>query len=237
MKEAKIIESLFPEACNLFGDISNIKYLKKCIPESTFIDTSFQDEPYFINHDVNMIYIGPMTEKMQEKAIEKLRPYKERLEELIEKNTVFLITGNSMEIFEDYIENEDGSKINGLGIFNLYAKRDMMHRHNSLFLGRYEDIEIVGFKSQFTFSFGENNDYYFSKAENGIGINPKTMLEGINKNNFFATYLIGPILILNPLFTKKILEKMGVERAHIALEKEAIEAYVQRVDEFKEIKQ
>ena len=25
------IEMLYPEVCNLFGDISNIKYLKKCL--------------------------------------------------------------------------------------------------------------------------------------------------------------------------------------------------------------
>ncbi len=27
------IEMLYPEVCNLFGDVSNIKYLKKCVPE------------------------------------------------------------------------------------------------------------------------------------------------------------------------------------------------------------
>lgn len=236
MNQVKIIESLFPEACNLFGDISNIKYLKKCIPNSTFIDSSFYNEPYFINHDVDMIYMGPMTERMQEKAIEKLTPYKERLEELINKGVVFLITGNSIEVFEDYIENEDGSKIQGLGIFHLHAKKDMMHRHNSLFVGKYDDIEIVGFKSQFTFSYGENDNCYFSEAEKGIGINPKTKFEGINKNNFFATYLIGPILILNPNFTVRILEKLGLSDVNIAFDKETTEAYEQRLSEFKALK-
>ena len=141
-----------------------------------------------------------------------------------------------MEVFEDYIENEDGSKIEGLGIFHLYAKRDMMHRHNSIFIGKYDDIDIVGFKSQFTFSYGENGDYNFSKAEKGIGINPKTMLEGINKNNFFGTYLIGPILILNPYFTKKILEKIGADNLNIAFEEDVIKAYEQRINEFKSLK-
>ena len=42
----------------------------------------------------------------------------------------------------NYIENEDGSKIEGLGIFDIYSKRDMMNRHNSLFKGTFEDIEI-----------------------------------------------------------------------------------------------
>ena len=38
-------------------------------------------------------------------------------------------------------------------------------------------------------------------------LNEESTLEGIQKNNFIATYVIVPILILNPKFTKKILEK------------------------------
>jgi len=233
MEKTKTVEILFPEFCNLYGDISNMKYLKKCIPDSNFIETSFTDEPAFISQDVHLIYMGPMTERMQEKVIKKLKPYKEKIEELIEKNVVFLITGNAIEIFGKYIENEDGSKIEGLDIFNIYAKRNMLKRHNSMFVGKYEDIELVGFKSQFTFAYGENKDIYFSKVEKGIGLNPESMLEGIQKNNFIATYLIGPILILNPKFTKKVLERMGIENPNIAFEEDVINAYEQRLKELK----
>ena len=231
----KTIEILFPEFCNLYGDISNMKYLQKCIPEANFIETNFGEEPTFVKNDVDLIYMGPMTEKMQEKVIEKLKPYKQRIEELIEKNTVFLITGNAIEIFGKYIENEDESKIEALGIFDIYAKRNMMKRHNSNFIGKYEDIEIVGFKSQFTQSYGNNEENYFSKVEKGIGLNPESILEGIQKNNFIATYLIGPILILNPEFTKKILQKMGIEEPKVAFEQDVKNAYEQRLKELKRL--
>ena len=231
----KTIEILFPEFCNLYGDISNMKYLQKCIPEANFIETNFGEEPAFVKNDVDLIYMGPMTEKMQEKVIEKLKPYKQRIEELIEKNTVFLITGNAIEIFGKYIENEDESKIEALGIFDIYAKRNMMKRHNSNFIGKYEDIEIVGFKSQFTQSYGNNEENYFSKVEKGIGLNPESILEGIQKNNFIATYLIGPILILNPEFTKKILQKMGIEEPKVAFEQDVKNAYEQRLKELKKL--
>lgn len=235
MEKTKTVEILFPEFCNLYGDISNMKYLKKCIPEANFIETCFNDEPAFVSKEVNLIYMGPMTEKMQEKVIKKLKLYKEKIEELIEKNVVFLITGNAIEIFGKYIENEDGSKIEGLDIFNIYAKRNMLKRHNSIFVGKYEDIDIVGFKSQFTFSYGENEENYFAKVEKGIGLNPESNLEGIQKNNFIATYVIGPILILNPEFTKKILVKMGIEKPKIALEEDVKKAYEQRLKELKRL--
>lgn len=231
----KTIEILFPEFCNLYGDISNMKYLQKCIPEANFIQTSFNEEPTFVKNNVDLIYMGPMTEKMQEKVIEKLKPYKQRIEELIQKNVVFLITGNALEIFGKYIENEDGSKIEALGIFEIYSKRNMMKRHNSNFIGKYEDIEIVGFKSQFTQSYGNNEENYFAKVEKGIGLNPESTLEGLKKKNFIATYIIGPILILNPEFTKKILQKMGIEEAKIAFEEDVKNAYEQRLKELKKL--
>ena len=109
-----------------------------------------------------------MTEKTQEKVIAKLLPYKERIEELIEKNVLFLFTGNALEVLGKYIENEDGSKIEGLGIFDIYAKRDMMHRHNSLMVGKFEDIEIIGFKSQFTMMYGDNSNIYFLEEKDRL---------------------------------------------------------------------
>ena len=228
------IEILFPEFCNLFGDMYNMKYLKKCMPDAEFIETALDEVPTFVNEDVNLIYLGPMTEKTQEKVITKLLSYKDRIEELIEKNVVFLFTGNAAEVLGKYIENEDGTRIDGLGIFDVYAKRDMMHRHNSYMIGKYEDIEVVGFKSQFTMMYGDNSNSYFLDVEKGIGINKESKLEGIKKNNFIGTYVIGPILILNPLFTKKLMKMMGEEK-DVALEDDVMAAYEARLKELKKL--
>lgn len=228
------IEILFPEFCNLYGDMFNMKYLKKCLPDAEFIETALEEEPAFVKENVNLIYLGPMTEKTQEKVISKLLPYKEKILELIEKNVVFLFTGNALEVFGKYIENEDGTRIDGIGIFDVYAKRDMFHRHNSFLIGKYEDIEVIGFKSQFTMLYGDNSNMAFLEVEKGIGINKESKLEGIKKNNFIGTYLIGPLLILNPLFTKKILEMLGVEN-EVALKEDTMAAYEARIKELRKL--
>ena len=225
------IEVLFPEVCNLYGDLFNIKYLEKSIKEVEVINTALTDEPKFITEDVNMIYMAPMTEKTQESVIEKLLPYKEKIKEQIDEGKVFLFTGNAMEVFENYIENEDGSKIEGLGIIDAYAKRNMMNRFNSLFLGEIENIKIVGFKAQFSMTYGDNSNSYLFKGIKGAGINPDSNLEGIKINNFMGTYLLGPLLVLNPLFTKYILKLLGQDE-EIAFEKQAIDAYDFRLKEF-----
>lgn len=208
MEEIKI-EVLFPEFCNLYGDIFNIKYLQKCLPDAKFFHTSFDEEPKFLKEKVNLIYLGPMTENMQEKVIKKLLPYKERIQELMQDDVPMLFTGNSMEILGKYIENEDGSKIEGLGILDIYAKRDMMNRFNCLFLGKYEDMEIVGFKSQFTMCYGNNENTYFAEVEKGIGLNKESKLEGIKYHEFIGTYILRTNFSIKSIIYKKHIKENG----------------------------
>ena len=49
-----------------------------------------------------------------------------------------------------------------------------------------------------------------------------------------ATYLLGPMIILNPPFAKYILSLMGVENAKLAFEDTAMDVYETRVQEFKD---
>ena len=226
------IEILFPEFCNLFGDMSNMFYLKKCLPEAEFIETPLETEPRFVTEEVNLVYLGPMPERVQERVIEKFMPYRDRIEALIENGAVFLFTGNALEVLGDYIENEDGSRIKCLGIFPLHAKRDMMNRHNSTFLGRFENSQIMGFKSQFTLAYPDTDSIALFQVEKGVGLNKKCGFEGVRFRNFFGTYLLGPVLLLNPAFTRYLLERMGVEVPKLAFEPEMEAAYEKRLKDF-----
>lgn len=267
------IEMLYPEICNLFGDYANVKYLASCIEDAKVINTHLTDKPSFLNEDVDFIYMGSMTEKSQELVIERLKPYTEKIKEMIDKNKVMLFTGNAVEILGNYIEKDDGSKIEALGILNFYAKRQMMNRVNSLILGEFEiaseknkenskinsnensnensnvnsdensdvnsdenydeNLKIVGFKSQFTLAHGDNSNNYFIKIERGFGLDKESKLEGFKVNNLFATYLLGPILPLNPKFTKYILKLLN-QKDNLKFEKESMEAYEIRLKEFED---
>lgn len=233
------IEYLFPEICNLYGDYYNVEYLSKSCADIEVVKTSLNDVPYFVNNIPKMIYIGSMTEKYQKVVLEKLKPYKERLFELIEKENVpMLVTGNALEIFGKEIIEEDGSKVKCLGLFDTVAKQDMMHRHNSLYLGKFNDgnnsIEITGFKSQFTQSYGERKKGEpLFETTRGFGFDGGETGEGIKINNFMGTYVLGPLLILNPLLTKHILRLMGADDKLI-FEDVAMDVYNTRLSEYKE---
>ena len=51
---------------------------------------------------------------------------------------------------------------------------------------------------------------YLFKALRGPGLND-TKFEGVRINNFMGTYVLGPILVFNPDFTKYLLKLLGVK--------------------------
>ena len=249
------IEILYPEICNLYGDIANIRFLKESIPEAEIIGTPLQGRPRFLDEPVDLVYMGTTTENGQILALEQLRFLREQIAEHIEKGTNFLITGNAMELFGERIE-EDGEEVaRGLGIFPGIARRSSVNRFNSLFLGTFdpgkakdggepdaEPIRIVGFKSQFGHTYGENGDKDLDPLalftpERGPGMNRYAEGEGIRINNFFATYVIGPLLILNPPFTKwYIRHQLGYDIKELAFEAAAMDSYNCRVEEYSDPK-
>lgn len=236
MNNKKItIEILYPEFCNLYGDLGNVLYLENTLKNAKFIYTHIKETPRFLNEDISFVYIGSLSENAQKIVLEKLLPYKDEIKEKIDSGQTFLATGNSFELFGKYIEEENGNKIKCLEIFNTYAKQEMMKRWNAFCLAKYEDIEIVGFKSQFTESFPINiNEKIPFSADviRGFGINKKSKNEIIKINNFYATYLLGPFLPVNPLFTKKLLKQIGYDDK-LAYEDVAIQAYNLRLNDFK----
>lgn len=218
------IEILYPEIANLYGESGNINYLKKCFSNEKVKEIHINDKPIFDYKEIDLIYMGSMSEKNQELIIKKLLPYKESIKEYIENNHIFIVTGNALEIFQQYIL-DGNQKIECLGIFKGYAVRNYEKRHNSLFLGDYDGIKIIGHKSQFTFSYDSNNS--FISRVRGVGMNKEDNNEGIKYKNFYGTYLLGPFLIFNPDFTKKILNLKT-----LPYEKSIYEAYNIRLGEF-----
>lgn len=228
----KTAEILFPEICNLFGDTGNARFIKSCTED--YIETSLNSVPAFVNEDVKLIYFGPLTENNQIRVMERLAPYRERISELIDNGTVFIATGNSYEIFGKSITDSDGTVTSCLDILDFSVTRNFLKRESGLILGRYKDIEIVGFKASFTNIYPGESAESFINVTKGLTMNPESRFEGIIKNNFIGTSILGPLLILNPIFTKRIFSIVGIPEEKIPFYNEMLNAYNIRLKEFKQ---
>lgn len=70
----------------------------------------------------------------------------------------------------------------------------------------------------------------------GDGFHPGIQQEGLKRKNFFATYTVGPFLIMNPLFVKYLMQLLGIKEPVLAYESVIMEAYRQRLEEFEDEK-
>lgn len=224
------IEVLFPEVANLYGDLMNVEYLRRSCDEIEVVNTSLRDEPLFMTERPALIYMGSLTEEGMTLAAEALRPCIETLRKRIAEGQLFLVTGNALELFGERIEADNGWSVSGLGLFPIRARYTMMSRYNALYLGKYGDMDIVGFKSLFGHCYGKVDPLF--QTLRGDGLNETEKGEGICQNGFMATHLTGPLLVLNPPFAKELLRKMGVAEPQLAFEAQAMELYHQRVAQY-----
>ena len=227
------IEVIYPEVCCLFGDKANMRYLRLSLKNADVFDTPIKEMPRFLKEKPDMVYFGSCSESNQRLLIERLKDHKNRISELIEGGTVFLMTGNTFEIMGRYIENFDGTKTEALGIFDYYSVQTIPKRLNSLMLGRFSDIEIVGYTSRFSNTYKIPAEMKFISVTKGFGSHIEDSFEGVRYKNFFGTYLLGPLLIENPYFTEYLLKILGEKDAMPAYFCDAEAAYKARLAEFK----
>jgi len=224
---------LFPDIANLHGDNANIAYLSRCRPDATVVRTTLADKPAFADSVPNLIYLGPMTESGQRKAIDRLRGYTTRLQELIDAGAVFLFTHNAMEILGQRIRNDNqGYDVPGLGLFPMSARIDLFGRYSGKVMGPVDGTIVVGYKSQFSMVDADGVAPFLT-ATRGIGRNRGTALEGVRVNNFIGTSLLGPLLLTNPPFTKQLLTLIDPDTPpELAFEGLAMDAYNARLADF-----
>ena len=223
----KIIEVLYNEFGNMYGEVYNPMFLEKSCDEIKLIYTKLGEEPYFTKHKVDMIYISNLRDSKIYDILDELKKYKSKLNEMIEDNVVFLLTGNALELFGAYIK-ENNKKTKALEIFDYYVEKDFNIKYASWVRGKYKDIEIIGHRNQFSKCFNIKNK--FIEVLDGTGSDIDSKIEGINYKNFYATYLLGPFLIMNPLFAEYILNILGIKE--MKYKKCALEAYNKRMDYF-----
>jgi len=239
-----VIEVLFPEICNLYGDLANVTYLKESAEALDIVETHLNDVPLFVQAQKGaaempvMVYMGTTTERGQKLVIEKLTEYIDIIKKCIDDGVNFLITGNALEIFGNEIIEEGNLVCEGLGILDIRSERKSVTRYNSLYVGEFEtadkegNIRIVGFKSVFGLAYGPGIKNKAFNTLLGYGTNEEAKEEGFRINNFIATYVTGPLMVLNPIFAKWYLRKITNSDIEPAFWDAAMDAYNSRLEEY-----
>lgn len=204
MKEIKILH-LYYDLLNMFGENGNVVALVKALEKQKVkVTVDFKS----INDDIDInsydfIYIGSGNDEDYELAKNDLKKYKEDLLEYIYSNKFLLATGNAINLFGD------------LNILNYKSKSiDFRIVGDQIYETKLFKRKIIGFQNRNKVIYDVLEKNIFTVL-NGTGYEPNINIEGIIKNNFYGTYLLGPLLVRNPYLldylTKKLLKSKNIK--------------------------
>lgn len=211
MKKFKIAH-LYYDLMNLYGENGNVRYLVKCLEEQG-IDTevhflSIEDKIDFKKYD--FYYIGMGSEDNKMIVLDNIMKYKDDIKEAADNNKFFLLTGNSIDLFGEHIITLDNEVIPTLDLFDYeikdeefrivgeqYYETELPLKHN----------KILGFQNRNTVLEIDDTSYLFNVIK-GAGHKPNDVIEGIQYNNLYGTYLLGPVLVRNPYFTDYLVNEI-----------------------------
>lgn len=231
------IEYLYTEIANLYGDNGNPMLIGRIFPEAEVVRTALEDRPAFVDKAVDLLYLGPSSERAQRLILEKLRPYAQALRELIRSGAHLLFTGNALELLGQSIEDEAGERVPGLGFYPYRAKQSFRRRMNCEYMGEAlgawaGEEPLLGFKTQFSLCHGAEEERALARNLRGFGMDEAAAFEGVTEGNFIGTYLVGPFLAMNPGFLRRWLKRMGEGERPIPFYADMQAAYARRLREF-----
>lgn len=203
------IAHLYYDLMNLYGENGNVRVLARHLEKQNlkviihFL--TIDDSMDFSKYDI--IYIGSGSTENFLLALQDLKKYKNQLKKAINTNTLFLVTGNAINLFGQKITLADQEEM-GLEVFS-YDTLQTDFRIVGEQTVTYAPVKesIIGFQNRDTVLKNINEPHLFEVLE-GTGYMPKSNFEGIHKNNFYGTFLLGPILARNPHFTEYLVKEI-----------------------------
>ena len=189
MKPIKIAH-LYYDLMNLYGENGNIRALIKALTDH---QVPYQLTKLSLGNDIDfetydLIYIGMGSEPNLLLTLDHLQKYQVVIKEIINGGTLFIVTGNALDLFTNNIKLKT-KNYSGLGIIAAEAvEQDERQVGERDFKVDFLDKPIIGFENCAT------------KLTNSLPL--------IKINNFYGTHLIGPLLVRNPYFTEYLVKTL-----------------------------
>ena len=200
------IAYLYYDFLNLYGESGNIKIISNILKYN-----KIKHEILYLSLDdelefdkYDLVYIGSGTEDNLLIALKHLSKYKNDIKKYIEDNKFMLVTGNSVDMFGKKIDDNKALNIFDYEVSKGIRKKEEVY-HN----------KILGFIN--------NNSYNNKYCDTDI----------IRHNNFYGTYILGPILVRNPYLVKQFLNDLTNKKLKYDLKLET-KAYNEFIKNFKE---
>ena len=209
---------MYHDLMDLYGDKGNIETLRYRASKrgiNVVVDTcTLQEERNIEDYDI--FFLGGGADKEQTLIYKDLLARKESILKAKESGTAFLLICGGYQLFGQYYLDQDGQKIDGLGIYDYYTESsDRDHRciGNIVVKSNIHDKEVtvVGFENHGGQTKAVSNS--FGKVLVGHGNTYKGKYEGYMDAQTVATYMHGPLLPKNPAIADEVILR-GLNRRY-----------------------
>lgn len=221
MKTFKIAH-LFYDLLNMYGENGNVRALVKKLEEQGIkvrVDfLSLEDDIKFNNYD--LIYFGSGSDENLLLAANYLKKYKDEIIKAINDKKYFIVTGNGLEVIANLNVLDFKIKQIPFQIIGEQVYESKLIKH-----------KIIGFQNRHSIIEECHEENLFSVIS-GTGWSIKGKYEGTKKNNFYGTYLLGPLLIRNPYFLEYLVKDILKDKYKKSKEDISFKAYHEFIKNF-----
>lgn len=199
---------LYDELLDLYGDSGNILLLRRRIEgmgyECSVKTVGLGDEIDFSG--VDMVYVGPGKHKNLKAAAEHIVKYKDELKAYIDNDGLVLATGSSQVLFgKEY----DGVECAGIFDYTAIETGNVNTDDIVAYMADKPNALCYGFVNRTSYLSDESSETpAFKIHESTYSKDFPANTEGRIKNNFYGTWMLGPVLVKNPDFAKMFLKKL-----------------------------
>ena len=209
---------MYHDLMDLYGDKGNIETLRYRASKrgiNVIVDTcTLQEERNIEDYDI--FFLGGGADKEQTLVYKDLLERKKSILKAKESGTAFLLICGGYQLFGQYYLDQDGQKIDGLGIYDYYTESsDRDHRciGNIVVETNIHDkkVTVVGFENHGGQTKEVSNP--FGKVLVGHGNTFDSGFEGYMDTQTIATYMHGPLLPKNPDIADEVILR-GLKRRY-----------------------
>ena len=209
---------MYHDLMDLYGDKGNIETLRYRASKrgiNVVVDTCTLQEKRNIE-DYDIFFLGGGADKEQTLIYKDLLARKESILKAKESGTAFLLICGGYQLFGQYYLDQDGQKIDGLGIYDYYTESsDRDHRCIGNIVVKTDihdkEVTVVGFENHGGQTKAVSNP--FGKVLVGHGNTYKGKYEGYMDAQTIATYMHGPLLPKNPAIADEVILR-GLNRRY-----------------------
>ena len=238
MSQTIDIVSLYPKDMNIYGDSGNVLTVSRRLALYGYTPRvhAYNQGDAWPEH-VDVILGGGGQDTGQKKIIDDFFRRADLLRSLAADGVPMLMICGLYQLFGEYFETVDGSRLDGIGVIGAYTVGRDRRMIGNLTETSDEFGKIIGYENHSGQTFLRDGVRPLGTVDaDGTGNNGEDHTEGARVNNVIGTYMHGSLLPKNPAIADFLI-RTAVERRYGAFDPESAgqsaeqKAELRRIDE------